>query len=77
MLEQDLQNVTDLDNVELRFNILAKHVVQGFFTTFKLKPDLLLPNILWTGVTVTSINPVLLDDVAFVPLMRYCTCYWF
>jgi hypothetical protein len=77
MLEQDLQNVTDPDNVELRFNILAKHVVQGFFTTFKLKPDLLLPNILWTGVTVTSINPVLLDDVAFVPLMRYCTCYWF
>jgi hypothetical protein len=77
MLEQDQQNVTDPDNVELRFNILAKHVVQGFCTTFKLKPDLLLPNILGTGVTATSINPVLLDDVAFVPLMRYCTCYWF
>jgi uncharacterized surface protein with fasciclin (FAS1) repeats len=58
--------LTNPDNVELRLKFLAKHVVQGVFTTFRLKANLLLPNILGTGVIVTSINPVLLDDVAVV-----------
>jgi transforming growth factor-beta-induced protein len=64
MQEQDLQGL--INNVELRYNFLAKHVVQGVFTTFMLAADQELPNILGTGVTVTSINPILLDGVASV-----------
>jgi transforming growth factor-beta-induced protein len=66
MQEQALQDLIDPDNENLRFNFLAKHVVQGVFTTFMLTANQQLPNILRTGVTVTSINPVLLDDAASV-----------
>jgi transforming growth factor-beta-induced protein len=63
---QALQELTDPDKVDLRLAFLAKHVVLGVYTTFQLTAGLKLPNILGTGVTITSINTVLLDDVAFV-----------
>jgi transforming growth factor-beta-induced protein len=66
MQQSDLQALTNPDNLISLLTFLAKHVVQGVFTTFMLAADQELPNILGTGVTVTSINPILLDGVASI-----------
>jgi transforming growth factor-beta-induced protein len=66
MQANDLADLIDPVEVDLRFAFLANHVVQGIFTTFQLTAGQVLPNILGTGITVTSINPVLLDGVASV-----------
>jgi uncharacterized surface protein with fasciclin (FAS1) repeats len=63
--QSNLEALTNPDNVILREIFLAKHVVQGIYTSHRLKAGLELPNIVGNSiVTVTSINPVLLDGVA-------------
>jgi transforming growth factor-beta-induced protein len=63
--QNDLQALTNPDNVDLRMAFLAKHVVQGVYTSSRLKAGLELPTIIGDAiVTVTSINPVVLDGVA-------------
>jgi transforming growth factor-beta-induced protein len=63
--QNDLQALTNPDNVDLRQAFLAKHVVQGIYTAFRLKAGQELPTIIGDAlVTVTSINPVVLDGVA-------------
>jgi transforming growth factor-beta-induced protein len=65
MQQGNLQALTNPDNVDLRLAFLAKHVVPGVYTKLRLKAGLELPTIRGDAVvTVTSINPVLLDGVA-------------
>jgi uncharacterized surface protein with fasciclin (FAS1) repeats len=60
----DLVDLTNPVNTELRLAFLAKHVITGIYTTYRLRAGMELPTITGGIVTVTSINPILLDGVA-------------
>jgi transforming growth factor-beta-induced protein len=67
MQQSDLQALTNPDNLISLLTFLAKHLVNGIYTRFRLKAGLELPGIVGDGiVTVTSINPILLDGVASI-----------